>query len=388
MLRSLRRSRRRAGARRLPRGRRANAPLPPPRAAPRRRAAAHLDATAARAIDAFLEDHALLVDALLSLYQADFDPRLGRARRAPSPTRMLARFWDERAGPSTTPPRDGERAGRPPARRLRQRDPLRQLRGGSRAPSPRGAHGRDALRGASPCGCWRTSRASLAEIPQALRRASSARSTSTSRPPARWRWSGRAGRRRHPRAPRACSARRYLPDTVVALGDPAAADEIADARPAPRGPGSGGGPRRRLRLRALRLPPPRHHAARAAAELAATAGPLAPLRTPPERAQAGERGFQEERRLVSVGPPPVSALPRGSRSSRPPHPRHRRRRGATFRSWWESVPRRSPSSPRRGTTPGRRVSARWIPLRGFRRAPSAGGAAAAHSPRLSGGGAG
>jgi uncharacterized protein len=48
-------------------------------------------------IDAFLEDHALLADALLSLYQATFDPRwVAEARELGD--RILERFWDDDEG--------------------------------------------------------------------------------------------------------------------------------------------------------------------------------------------------------------------------------------------------------------------------------------------------
>jgi uncharacterized protein len=48
-------------------------------------------------IDAFLEDHALLADALLSLYEATFDPRWVREARQLG-DRILDRFWDEQSG--------------------------------------------------------------------------------------------------------------------------------------------------------------------------------------------------------------------------------------------------------------------------------------------------
>jgi uncharacterized protein YyaL (SSP411 family) len=48
-------------------------------------------------IGAFLEDHALLVDALLALYAATWDPRWVREARALADT-ILAEFWDEREG--------------------------------------------------------------------------------------------------------------------------------------------------------------------------------------------------------------------------------------------------------------------------------------------------
>ena len=47
-------------------------------------------------IDAFLEDHALLVDALIALYQATFDVRWMREARALAET-MIDRFWDPEA---------------------------------------------------------------------------------------------------------------------------------------------------------------------------------------------------------------------------------------------------------------------------------------------------
>jgi uncharacterized protein YyaL (SSP411 family) len=48
-------------------------------------------------IDAFLEDHAILVDALVSLYQADFDPEWIRQARGLADT-MVDRFWSDADG--------------------------------------------------------------------------------------------------------------------------------------------------------------------------------------------------------------------------------------------------------------------------------------------------
>ncbi len=45
-------------------------------------------------VPAFLEDHALLADGLLALYEATFDPRWLREAKALADT-MLARFWDD-----------------------------------------------------------------------------------------------------------------------------------------------------------------------------------------------------------------------------------------------------------------------------------------------------
>jgi uncharacterized protein YyaL (SSP411 family) len=48
-------------------------------------------------IDAFLEDHALLADALLALYEATFEPRRLEQARALADA-MLERFWDDEEG--------------------------------------------------------------------------------------------------------------------------------------------------------------------------------------------------------------------------------------------------------------------------------------------------
>jgi uncharacterized protein len=58
-------------------------------------------------IDAFLEDHALLADALLSLYEATFDVRWVRAARELADL-ILDRFWDEDEGVFYDAPADGE----------------------------------------------------------------------------------------------------------------------------------------------------------------------------------------------------------------------------------------------------------------------------------------
>jgi uncharacterized protein YyaL (SSP411 family) len=58
-------------------------------------------------IDAFLEDHALLVDALVSLYEADFDPRWIAEARALA-GEMVDRFWSEEDGMFFDAAGDGE----------------------------------------------------------------------------------------------------------------------------------------------------------------------------------------------------------------------------------------------------------------------------------------
>src|SRR5690606_18919486 len=59
-------------------------------------------------IDAFLEDHALLADALVSLYQATLDPRWLREARSVADA-MLAAFWEEEEGAFYDTPAGGER---------------------------------------------------------------------------------------------------------------------------------------------------------------------------------------------------------------------------------------------------------------------------------------
>jgi uncharacterized protein len=59
-------------------------------------------------IDGFLEDYALLADALLSLYEATFDPRWVRESRALADL-MLDLFWEEADGLFFDSSKDGER---------------------------------------------------------------------------------------------------------------------------------------------------------------------------------------------------------------------------------------------------------------------------------------
>ena len=49
-------------------------------------------------LNAYLEDHAFLLEALLTLYEASFERALVRARPARSPTTMIARFGDPERG--------------------------------------------------------------------------------------------------------------------------------------------------------------------------------------------------------------------------------------------------------------------------------------------------
>jgi uncharacterized protein YyaL (SSP411 family) len=63
-------------------------------------------------IDAFLEDHALLVDALLALYETTFDPRWVREARSLADA-MLERFWDEEEGVFYDAPAGSELVVRP-----------------------------------------------------------------------------------------------------------------------------------------------------------------------------------------------------------------------------------------------------------------------------------
>ena len=78
---------------------RAAADVPAARHARRRRPpAAHLQPRRRPSSRAYLEDHAFLLEALLTLYEATFERALVRARRARSPTRSIERFADPERG--------------------------------------------------------------------------------------------------------------------------------------------------------------------------------------------------------------------------------------------------------------------------------------------------
>ena len=95
-------------------------------------------------LNAYLEDHAFLLEALLSLYEATFQPRWFAAAReladtmiAASPTRRTAGSSRPRTTTSNWGPAQGP--GGPP-------DPFRQLQRRVRPAAPRRTHGRARLR--------------------------------------------------------------------------------------------------------------------------------------------------------------------------------------------------------------------------------------------------
>ena len=220
----------------------------------RRPAAAHLQATARPALNAYLEDHAFLLEALLTLYEATFEARWFVAAR------------DARR-------RDDRPLRRPRARRLLHH--LRRPRGADRPPQgPRGPPDPSGNSSAA-LGLLRLARspasaptrsgarppaASCTRSPPSIRRPSATccrRSTCTSRRRARSRSSAGDGvaalaRSRPLRAAPAPRARRRAAETASARRGRRCSRAARRRRP-----------RRRLRLRELRLPRARDRARRA-----------------------------------------------------------------------------------------------------------------------------
>ena len=219
-------------------------------------------------LNAYLEDHAFLLEALLDAVRGDVrgplvrrGPRARRrppgALRRPRARRLLLDLVRPRAAPDAPQgPRGrahpqrrlGGRAGAPAAGRADRRASLRGGRARPAAPPARaGATAPDRLR-PPPAG---------ARLPP--------RADARGGAGGRRRRRGRA-RPRRPRAsarPRRARRRRR---------------RRTEHRPAARGPRPGGRPRRRVRVRALRLQAPGHHARRAACAARrrgdAAAGPL------------------------------------------------------------------------------------------------------------------
>ena len=188
---------------------------------------------------AVLEDHAFLLEALITLYEATFDPRWFAEARALADT-ILERFADPENGGFFSTADDHDAADRAPQGHRRQPDPGRPVGRLPRPAAARRAHRRAPLRGG---------RARRHPAPAHDRAAAPGRL----RPPA-------AGDRlpRLPRArgrprragPRAARARRAL-DLPPARR---ARRRRARRRPAAGRARARGRPRRRLRVRALRLP--------------------------------------------------------------------------------------------------------------------------------------
>ena len=116
--------------------------------------------TAQAKLNAYLEDHAYLLEALLTLYEASFDPRWFAEARALADT-MIERFADEENGGFFETSSDHERAARAPQGPRGPPDPVRQRERRLRPAAPGGADRRARLRGARRgrcCGCctsWR-----------------------------------------------------------------------------------------------------------------------------------------------------------------------------------------------------------------------------------------
>ena len=193
----------------------------------------------AGSVGAYLEDHAFLLEALITLYEATFDPRWYHEAVALADT-IIARFADPERGGFFTTARRPRAARRPPQGPRGLADPVGQLRRGVRAAAPRAAVGRGHSTSATRSGCC----GCCSDRRRATRRRSATccrRSTSTWRRCARWRSSGPTPREPLLRVVRGA----FRPHSC----SPAATGRRAAAR----GPRAGRRPRRRLRVRALRL---------------------------------------------------------------------------------------------------------------------------------------
>ena len=87
-------------------------------------------------LNAYLEDHAFMLEALLALYEASFEPRWYEAARELADT-TIARFGDARAGRLLLDLRRPRGADRAPQGDRRPPDPVRQLGGGDGAAAAR-----------------------------------------------------------------------------------------------------------------------------------------------------------------------------------------------------------------------------------------------------------
>ena len=138
-------------------------------------------------LNAYLEDHAFLIEALLVLYEADLRPALVRggagARR--DDDRPLRRRRARRLLLDLGRPRD---ADRPPQGGRRPPDPGRQQRRRARPAAPRRADRRSALRRLGPSASSPSSASPRSATPTPSP-TSCGHWTSTSPRPARWPWS-------------------------------------------------------------------------------------------------------------------------------------------------------------------------------------------------------
>ena len=246
-------------------------------------------------LNAYLEDHAFLLEALLTLYEATFEPRWFAAARELADT-MIERFADDENGGFFETSADHEQLV---ARRKDLEDhPI---------PSGNSSAAYGLLRLAALTGeheYERRAESALRLLHQIARQAPAG-----VRPPApgarlppRPGARGGAGGTRTASRSSACCGPRFRPHLVLAGGEP-------DGVPLLEGRDRGGRPRRGLRVRALRLPRAGHRAGGAG-----TAALLARARPPGAERAAGGRLLRGHRHLR----PRAAAGGERGRGPRPP----------------------------------------------------------------------
>ena len=103
-------------------------------------------------LGAYLEDHAFLLEALLTLYETTFDPRWFAAAQELAET-ILARFSDPERGGFYATADDHEHADRAAQGAGGQPDPVGRVGGGVRAAAAGRVDGRAPLRGGGARAC-------------------------------------------------------------------------------------------------------------------------------------------------------------------------------------------------------------------------------------------
>ena len=220
-------------------------------------------------LNAYLEDHAFLVEALLVLYEATFETRWFVEARALADTIVSSASATPRAAASSRPPRDHEELVVRPQGLRGPPDPVRQLvrrirRCCGSPPSPATAPTSSRARRGVP--------APAPGRRRAIRRRSgtcSRRCTSTSRRRARSRSSASRSTRSRASCARGSAPRSCWP--AMRPGD----EEALDAIPLLRGREPVDGRAGRLRLRELHLPAAGHRAGRARASCSHDGAPAA-----------------------------------------------------------------------------------------------------------------
>ena len=205
-------------------------------------------------LNAYLEDHAYLVEALLTLYEATFEVRWFDAARETADA-MIDRFADPEQRRLLHHLQRSRAADRASQGRRRPPDPLRQLVGGARPAAARGAHRRARVR--APRGLGLPSVRARRRPPPASGRPPAA----GDRLPLRHGPGGRPGLTRGRRWPR--SARRRGPLRLSAARRPRGRRGGQRAAGADAPAGRGRGPGGRLRLRGVRVQGAGHRAGRA-----------------------------------------------------------------------------------------------------------------------------